>query len=328
MEAISPLDWEAMTSKRLSLEHIEEASQLIDPVFRNSPQFECEALSRLTGARVFVKVETVNPIRSFKGRGADYFVSKLSSSVNRLACASAGNFGQGLGYACRKFGIALDVFASVNASPIKLNAIRSFGANIHQTGHDFDAAKLAGKAYAQAHGIMFVEDGKEPEISEGAGTIGVELATIHLDALLVPLGNGALIGGVARWFKHASPRTKIIGVCAAAAPAMQQSWERGVLVETGTTTTIADGIGVRVPIPEAVQDTRELVDQIALVGDRAMRRAVREVWDTLGLLVETSGAAAVAALHLHACQLEGQRVGLILTGGNASKADRHGILRT
>ena len=188
-----------MLPNRLSLEHIEEASRIIDPVFRNSPQFEAESLSRRTGTRVFLKVETVNPIRSFKGRGADYFVAKLPATATRLACASAGNFGQGMAFAARKYGIALDVFASVHANPAKLAAIRHFGACIHQTGHDFDAAKLAGKTYANSRGMMFVEDGKEPEISEGAGTIGFEFTSMALDAILIPVGNGALMGGVARW---------------------------------------------------------------------------------------------------------------------------------
>ena len=315
-----------MARHRLSVDRIEEASRLIDPAFLNSAQFEAESLSRSTGARVFVKVETINPIRSFKGRGADYFVAKLPSTVKRLACASAGNFGQGMAYAARKYGVALDVYASVHASPRKLEAIRQFGAHVHQTGHDFDAAKAAGKALAATAGVMFVEDGKEPEISEGAGTIGLELSVLNLDAVLVPLGNGALIGGVARWMKHASPRTKIIGVCAAAAPSMQQSWERGRVIETETESTIADGIGVRVPIPEAVGDTLALVDQMALVGDGAMRRAVREAFHGLGLLLESSSAAGLAALHLYATQLKGQRVAVILTGGNVSIADQHGIL--
>ena len=126
--------------------------------------------------------------------------------------------------------------------------------------------------------------------------------------------------------KHVSPATQIIGVCAAAAPAMQQSWERNCVIETLTAATIADGIGVRVPIPEAVEDTRELVDQMAIVGDLAMRHAMREAFHELGLLLEPSGAAGLAALRLHAHVLRGQRVGVILSGGNASKADRHGIL--
>ena len=195
-------------------------------------------------------------------------------------------------------------------------------------GHDFDAAKLAGRTFAEPLGILFVEDGKEPEISEGAGTIGFELAAIPLDAVFIPLGNGALIGGVARWLKQASPQTRIIGVCAAAAPSMQQSWERNRCIETATANTMADGIGVRVPIAEAVRDTRELVDEIVLVGDGAMRRAMRETFLELGLLVESSAAAGLAAVRLQAHRWKGQRVGVILTGGNVSIAEQHGILMT
>ena len=317
-----------MSSHRLSVERIEEASRLIDPAFLNSPQFEAESLSRRYGVRTYLKVETVNPIRSFKGRGADYFVAKLPATMKRLACASAGNFGQGLGYAARKYGIGLDVFASVNANPLKLEAIRAFGACVHMTGHDFDAAKAAGRAYAAREGIMFVEDGKEPEISEGAGTIGLELCRLsaRLDAVLIPLGNGALIGGVARWMRHASPSTKIIGVCAAAAPSMEQSWNRRFVIETATAMTIADGIGVRVPIPEAVDDTLTLVDQVVLVGDRAMVRAQNVAFRELGLMVESSGAAGLAALRLCASALKGLSVAIVLTGGNVSAADRKRML--
>ncbi|HEY3738919.1 MAG TPA: threonine/serine dehydratase [Bryobacteraceae bacterium] len=309
---------------RLSLERIAEASRLIDPVFRNSPQFESEPLSRRLGVHVILKVETMNPIRSFKGRGAEYFIAKLPSSVRRLACASAGNFGQGLAFSARKYGIGLDVFASVNANPLKLDAIRRFGADVHQSGHDFDAAKSAGRTHAAAHGILFVEDGKEPEISEGAGTIGLELSALPsaLDAIFIPLGNGALIGGIARWLKHASPSTKIVGVCAAAAPSMEHSWTRKKVIETRTAQTIADGIGVRVPIPEAVDDTLTLVDQIIQVGDRAMVRAMCQLFNEAGILVEPSGASGLAALHLCASHFRGHRAAVILTGANLSASDR------
>ena len=312
-----------MIANRLSLERIEEASRLTDPVFLKSPQFEVERLSRRTGARVFVKVETINPIRSFKGRGADYFVAKLPATVKRLACASAGNFGQGLAFAARKYEIALDVFASAHANPAKLDAILALGAKVHLNGLDFDAAKAAGREYAAHEGIMFVEDGKEPEISEGAGTIGLELCDLPepLDAVLIPLGNGALIGGIGRWMKHASPLTKIVGVCAAAAPSMEQSWTRSSVIETSTAATIADGIAVRVPIPEAVADTLTLVDQILVVGDRAIRRAMSLAFHQIGLILEPAGAAGLAALNLNPTMFTGLRVGVVLTGGNISASD-------
>ncbi len=255
-------------------------------------------------------------------------MAKLPSSVRRLACASAGNFGQGLGFAARKYGIALDVFVAVDANPLKIEAIRRFGATIHKIGEDFEAAKIAGRAWAATRGVMFVEDGREPEISEGAGTIGMELCRMKepLDAVLIPLGNGAPIGGVACWMKHASPGTKIIGVCAAAAPAMEHSWSRKTVVETATAATIAAGIAVRVPIPEAVDDTRGLVDQIVQVGDRAMVRAMVDGFHQTGLVIEPSGAAGLAALPLLGSALRGGRVAVILTGGNVSANDRRRLL--
>lgn len=305
---------------RLSLDAIAEAARSIDPVFLHSPQFRWDWFSEQFGIDLFVKVETLNPIRSFKGRGADYFISRLPSGVTRVVAASAGNFGQGLSYASRKRGIAVEMFAAEAASPVKLEAMRRFGARLHLEGRDFDAAKLAGKAYAREHGLPYVEDGRDPSISEGAGSIGVELAPLDLDILLIPLGNGALLGGVARWMKAHSPKTRIIGVCAAGAPSMEQSWRRGEVVLTDTADTIADGIGVRVPIPEAVEDTRELMDECMLIGDRRTRQAMSTLLHRLGLVIEGSGAIGVAAARLMAREWRGLKVGTILCGGNLTPA--------
>jgi threonine dehydratase len=210
----------------------------------------------------------------------------------------------------------VDIFASESANPRKIEAMRRFGANVHLAGHDFDAAKLAGKAYAAREGLLFAEDGREPEFSEGAGTIGVELASLSLDLLLIPLGNGALLGGIARWMKAHSPRTRIVGVCAAAAPSMEQSWRRGAALETTTATTIADGIAVRVPIPEAVEDIRQLMDDCLLIGDARTKRAMARIQNELGLIAEPSGAIGVAAAQLMAGELRGQRTATLICGGN------------
>lgn len=172
---------------RLSLANIAEAAETIDPVFLHSPQIRWDSFSCRHDLDLYLKVETMNPIRSFKGRGADYFVSKLPASTTRLVAASAGNFGQGLAFAARKYGIAVDMFAAESASPVKLAAMKRFGANLHLRGHDFDQAKIEGKRFAAERGLFFVEDGREPEISEGAGTIGLELAPLNLDVLLIPL---------------------------------------------------------------------------------------------------------------------------------------------
>ena len=302
----------------LSLEQIERAATVIDPVFRNSPQFESAPLSGAIGANLVLKIETLNPIRSFKGRGADYFVSTLEADA-KLVCASAGNFGQAMAYACGKRGMPLTVFASVNANPLKLERMRALGANLMLQGEDFDAAKLAAKHHAAQTGARMIEDGLEPRISEGAGTIGLELSGYAqpLDFVLVPLGNGALATGVGRAIKARSPQTKVIAVSAAGAPAMERSWRTQQLVILENIQTIADGIGVRVPIPEAVAEMRHTIDEVILIDDRATIRAMKLVHQHLGLIVEPSGAIGVAAAALE--RFRGARVATVICGGNLTE---------
>jgi threonine dehydratase len=302
---------------RLSLDSIAQAMSTIDPVFLNSPQFVSEPLSAILGCELVVKVETLNPIRSFKGRGASHFVACMATT-QPLVCASAGNFGQALAYACRARGIELTVYASVNANPLKLERMRALGARVVLEGADFDAAKLAAKHYAADMGLPMIEDGLQPLLSEGAGTIAIELLREPkpFDALLVSLGNGAMLNGIARWMKANAPRTAIVAVCAEGASAMLESWRASKVIEHPTIDTIADGIGVRVPIPEAVEDMQGIVDEGLLVTDEQMIRAMRLAYEHLGLLLEPSGAAGLAALMTNRERFAGQRVATVLCGGN------------
>jgi threonine dehydratase len=305
---------------RLSLERIEEAARLIDPCFRNSPQFESAGLNERLGLRLVLKVETLNPLRSFKGRGADYFMQTLRPDLHRLVCASAGNFGQALPYAAARRGIRVDVFAAETANPVKIEAMRRCGARLHLQGADFDTAKAHARAYAAGNGWPFIEDGREPAISEGAGTIAVEMESYPdpVDAVLVPLGNGALLGGIARWIKARRPATRVIGVCAEGAPSMERSWREQRVVELPSVDTIADGIAVRVPIPEALDDLREAVDDIWLVPDAATVEAMRLVFDATSLMLEPAGAVGVAAAMLRRADLRGQVVATVLCGANVT----------
>ncbi len=312
-----------MSHPRLSLENILEASQIIDPMFLHSPQYRAESLEGEVGFELWVKLETLNPIRSFKGRGADYFVQKkLETLKEGLICASAGNFGQGLAYSCRKYGIPLIVYASVNANPLKLERMRFFGAEVRLHGTDFDAAKLEAKRVALLSGQIMVEDGLEPLISEGAGSIAVELlqAGVPFDAVLIPLGNGAVLGGMARWIKAHSPHTRVIGVAASGAPCMEVSWRTGQVTSTPTMQTIADGIGTRIPIPEALEDLQNTIDDIWLITDAEMLQAMKTAHLELGVVLEPSGAVALAgAMKLERkfkSQLEGKKVGVIFCGSN------------
>jgi len=303
---------------RLSIENIEEAYRVIDPDFRDSPQIFSSGLSERTGSRLIVKIETLNPIRSFKGRGADYFVRKVADPKDPLVCASAGNFGQGLAYAAAKRDISLTVFAAATANPLKVERMRSFGAQVIRIGSDFDAAKRHARDYAERTGSRFVEDGREAAISEGAGTIGLELMRRRskFDALVIPLGNGALLGGVGRYVRAVSPETRIIGVCASGAPSMEISWRGGVLTETPTIDTIADGIGVRVPIREAVEDLKTVVDDILLVDDDRIIEAMRLIHRELGIVIEPAGAAGLAAILSDPGGFADLTIGTVLCGGN------------
>ena len=296
--------------------NIEAASAAIDPVFLDMPELRSAAIDRLAGAELVFKDETANPIRSFKGRGTGWFAAGLPDG-GAIVCASAGNFGQGLAWATRRRGLALTVIAAEGAVASKVAAMRALGATVLTEGRDFDSAKDAARAFAKTHGALYVEDGAEARIAEGAGTLAAELgAGGSYDALLVPLGNGALAAGVGCWMKHAAPATRVIAVAALGAPAMARSVERGVVVETANVETIADGIAVRVPIPYAVEAVRHVTDEVALVGDDSIRRAMAILEGSLGRVVEPAGAAGFAALLADPPRWRGQRIAVPLCGGN------------
>jgi threonine dehydratase len=309
---------------RLSVERIEQAVSVIDPVFLNSPQFRAETLERQFGCRLVVKVETLNPIRSFKGRGAEFLMATMNGR-HPLVCATAGNFGQGMAFAARKRDVPLTIFSSVSANPLKVERMRALGADVRLAGEDFKAAHSAAKEFAAKTGAELIEDGRVPAITEGAGTIGLELLRWPeaFDAILVPLGDGALLGGVARWVKAHRPGTKMIGICAAGPPAMDRSCHTRRAQESGPTNTIADGIDVQSPYPEAVADLIELADDILLVEEQALLSAMQQAHRGLGVVLEPSGAAGLAALEVYRERFEGQLVGTILTGGNVTPDQMH-----
>ena len=277
----------------ISIERIREAAAVIDPVFLNSPQFDCEPLSRRLGVDTILKVETVNPIRNFKGRGTDYLMHRLGAATQSIVCASAGNFGQGMAYACRKRGVPITIFAATNANPLKVERMRALGASVELAGDDFDQAKDAAKGFAAQHNHLYVEDGNLGAIGEGAGTMAVELTrSFDLDAIFVPLGNGSLVNGIGTWTQNASPKTRVIAVCAEGAPSMALSWRQRKAVEAESR-TIADGIAVRVPVAEAVEIMVTTVDEVMLVTDDEMRTWMRHLFADAGLVDEPAGAAGV-----------------------------------
>lgn len=316
-------------SRRVTPAGIARAAQGISQVFSHTPVVQHDDLDAWLGARVSCKVESLGPLRSFKGRGGDWFM-KQRIATGPVVAASAGNFGQALAYAARAAGVPCTMFASVHASPLKVARMRALGATVLQEGADFDAAKDAARAFGLQHGIDFVEDGQALAITEGAGSIAVELANaVTLDTLLVPLGNGALLAGVATWMRAVSPQTRIVGVVAEGAPAMLRALT-GIQVDTNEPVqTIADGIAVRVPVKEAVDDLRGLFDDLVAVSEEAITAAMRGLIAHAGLIVEPAGVVGIAALLTAAHGAYGERVGTILCGGNVTteQLSAWGVLR-
>lgn len=309
-----------MLKNRINTGSIEKAFTKIDPVFLHSPQYISESLGALLGVTLVLKIETLNPIRSFKGRGADWLVSKVDSGTS-LICASAGNFGQAMAYACRKKNIPLSVYASTKANPFKVERMRSFRANVILFGDDFDTAKTEAKRIAGQQGIRFVEDSLDIETVEGAGTIALELLQfpLPLDVLIVPLGNGAMINGICALYKERSPRTKNIAVQSERASAMVESWRSGTLVSHEEVNTIADGIAVRVPVPQALEDMKGLIDDAILVKEESLVSAMKLLHQHVGIVVEPSGAAGMAALLEQTEKFRGKTVATIICGGNLTR---------
>lgn len=302
---------------RLDARRIAAARMVIDPIFLKTPQYISDPMSQALGVKTMLKVETTNPIRCFKGRGADLFVSGLESG-SHVITASAGNLGQAMAYAARRHGAKMTVFAAQTANTLKIERMRGLGAEVILAGHDFDAAKQAAKDHAAQNNALMVEDGVEIALSEGAGTIGLELLESETppDVIIVALGNGAILGGVARAVKANSPETTVIGVAAGGAPCMERSWRTGKFVQTEAINTIADGIGTRTPVPEALEDIRMDVDDVFLVSDEAMIEWMRKAHSHLGLVLEPSAAAGFAAIAANSDRFAGQTVATVLCGGN------------
>ena len=297
--------------------HIAEAAQSIDPVFANSAQYKSEILSEILGLHLIHKIESYNPIGSFKGRGVDWWFNQ-NPDVSEIVCASAGNFGQAVAYVGRKHKVAVTVFAAESANRSKVEAMSRLGANVILAGADFDAAKLAAEKYANTNGVFYLVDGLAAEIAEGAGSIMVELGRYpsQIDKFYVPVGNGSLINGIATWAKAEMPHTEVIGVVAENAPSMMLSWQEGEVINTDSADTIADGIAVRLPIKEAVDIMSGVIDRVIAVSEEEITNAANMLVEQENLIVEPSGCVSLAAIIKNHKHDRGLTVANLICGKN------------
>jgi threonine dehydratase len=310
---------------RLDLDRIRCAPASIDPVFLNSPQYECAPLGDALGCAVTLKVETLNPVRSFKGRGTETALARLGrgDGAPAVVCASAGNLGQALAYSGARRGIPVTVVAARTANPLKIERIRALGAAVRLEGDDIEDARLVARTIAEDHGTHLIEDSLDVATCEGAATIGLELLerSAELDTLLIALGGGALASGVGHVAKALVPHVEVIAIQPTGAPAMALSWRTGSVVQTDTIDTIADGVAGRFPIPEVLDDLLSVVDDVLLVGEDNIKTGMRLLYRHAGLVVEPSAALGVAAALENRERFAGRRVATVICGSNVTTDD-------
>jgi threonine dehydratase len=309
------------------------ARRRIAPYIRRTPLIRSTWLSDLSGASVSLKPESLQVSSSFKSRGAfNAVIARLErpgGPPSQLVTASAGNHGRALAAAARTFKLPLIVFTPVDAPKTKLAAILRDGAELRAIGRDYDAAERMAKAFAKETGAEFISPYNDADVIAGAATVAVEMFEDDpgIDTLVVPIGGGGLISGVATVANAINPRCDVIGVEVEASNAFQQSVRAGTLVEIVPGATLADGLGGN-PDPDTITFTfiQRLVNRIVTVSEDDLSAAIVGLVDTEHLIAEGAGAAATAALVGKRIEVRNRQVAVIVSGGNIDRARLRSLL--
>ena len=279
-----------------------------------------ETLSAITGARVFVKLENLQMTGSFKERGAANLLLQLSQDERRrgVVAASAGNHGLAVSFHAARLGTAAVIVMPEWAPLAKVTSARRHGAEVILHGENYNEAYARAKEIEIERKLVFVHPFDDPRVIAGQGTIGLELIeqVPDLDAVLVPVGGGGLIGGVALALKAKRPGLRIVGVQADELPAMKQALAEGRRVTLPAATTIADGLAVRRVGEHTFYLARRYVDEVVSVGEEEIANAILLLLEIEKTVVEGAGAVPLAALANKRVALGGKTVALVLSGGN------------
>jgi threonine dehydratase len=287
------------------------------------------SLDAALGCTLTLKVETLNPIRSFKGRGTEALFAALKQKPKSVVATSTGNFGQGVSRAAARRGIAATILAPEGANPLKLAAMERLGGTVRLVPAAEGDGKETAARLAKETGAMLIEDGAHREIAAGAGVIALELteAGVVPEVLVIQLGDGALAAGIGSWLRARSPKTRIVGVVASGAPAMMHSLAQGRVIETARVETIADGMAIRAPIAASVEMLKHCIDDVVAVDDSAIVEAAQLLLRATGVLVEPSGAAGIAAIATHRDRFAGRSIAGVLTGSNLAPEFQRQLLQ-
>ena len=306
------------------IKDIQKAKDIVRDVALITPLQRNERLSEQYDANVYFKREDLQPIRSFKLRGAYHKIYKLSDAERKLGivCASAGNHAQGVALACNKLGIKGTIFMPVPTPKQKLNQVHMFGGENIETrlvGDTFDDAYAAAQSFKDQSKSIFIHPFEDKDVVIGQATLALELleqSQDPIDYILVPIGGGGLISGVLHVFKTLSPNTKVIGIEPEGAPAMHQSLERGKNTELKSIDPFVDGAAVRKVGDDAYDLCYNYLDKLVLVSEGKICQSILKLYNREAIVVEPAGAMSTASLKMIGEEIKGKNVVCLICGGN------------
>jgi threonine dehydratase len=309
-----------MTDLPVTIEHVRDAAAAIAGAIARTPAISAPALSELTGAHIDLKLETLHRTGSFKERGALTKLLSLDPRERRagVVAMSAGNHAQGVAYHARRLGIPATIVMPEGTPFTKIDRTEAFGAKVVLKGDSLSAARKAADALARGEGLVFVHPYDDPAIIAGQGTIALEFLDNRpdLDTLVVPIGGGGLISGIAVAAKAVNPRIDIIGVQSTLYPSMYRLVRHEDPGPPAAAATLAEGIAVKEPGRLTRRIVKALVSDILLVDDVAIETAIESLVERQKLVVEGAGAAGLAAVLAAPERFRGRRVGIVICGGN------------
>lgn len=304
----------------ISFAEVLKARRSVYRHMKSSPLLPSPLLSRHLGFDCYIKHENHNPTGSFKIRGGLNFMARFAAGEpNRgIVTATRGNHGQSLALAARKYGVSCTIVVPFGNNPEKNEAMSCLGAKLIEKGADFDEAREFAESLQRQQGDYYVSPGNEASLITGVGTYGLEIfeELPDADTIIVPIGGGSGACGLLTVARAVRPDTKIIGVQAENAPCVYLSWKKGKLVETPSSTTFADGLATRVPFKLTFELMRSRIHEIVLVSEEEIRQSILLLWRCTHNLAEGAGAASLAAATKLRAGLRGNKVVLVLSGGN------------
>ena len=312
-----------MSSERVpTLGDVYNAKKLISSYLKPTPLFYSRRLSRLLGCQLYLKLENLQPTRAFKVRGGiNYMESVKQQAADRVVItASTGNHAQSIAYAGSLFGIEVKIVMPNGVPELKSEAIKELGAEVITYGNYYDEAREYAEKLATRRDYVYVHGSNEPLLHEGVATMHLEIFEEQpdIDVVINPIGGGSGASGACIVYKTLDPRIKVIGVQAEGAPAFYRSWKEGVIRHTDHVNTAAEGLATARAYELPFKVLREAIDDIVLVSDDEMKRAVKTIFLATGQVAELSGAASTAAAFKIRDQLAEKKAALLVSGGNIS----------